>query len=223
MHELVTGLGWRAGLTAGSATLTALSVVPYTVAIRRGTLRPQRTSWFVFAVLSAVAAASQFAAGAGSGAWLSLGSAIGFGTVFALTVRAGVGGRSPSDLFTLGLTATSVVVWLTTGRPLFGIVAVVIAEIAAVVLTVRKEHTLPGTERPESWAIDAVAGVLALAAVPAVTFAQVLYPLHHTIVNGWVVATVARSRRHCGPGTRRWRGPAAATVTLPTPPSRRCG
>lgn len=199
MQTLLTQLGWRAGLTAGSATLTALSVVPYAAAIRRGALRPQRTSWFVFAVLSAVAAASQFAAGAGSGAWLALGSAFGFATVFALSVRVGIGGRSPSDLVTLGLTAASVLVWLTSGRPLFGIIAVVVAEVAAIVLTVRKELALPGTERPESWAIDAVAGVLALAAVPAVTFAHMLYPVHHTIVNVWVVATVARSRRNCGP------------------------
>lgn len=205
MPALVTAPDWRDALTAAAAALTALSVVPYTVAIRRGTLRPQRTSWFVFAVLSTVATATQFASGGGSGAWLSLGSAIGFAAVAALAVRAGVGGRAPGDVVTIGLTAASVTVWLATGRPLLGTAAVVVAELAAIVLTVRKEVAMPGSERPETWAIDAAAGVLALAAVPAMTTGHVLYPLHHTLANGWVVATVAHSRRNLGPGARRWR------------------
>lgn len=210
---------WREALTAGSATLTALSVVPYVIAIQRGLLRPQRTSWFVFAVLSSVAAATQFAAGGGSGAWLCLGSALGFGTVFVLSIHVGVGGRQPSDLVAISLTAVSIVVWFGTGRPLLGTLAVVVAELAAVALTVRKELASPGTERHETWAIDATAGVLALAAVPSLAVAHVLYPLHHTLVNAWVVATVAHTRRRHGVGvpmaTAPWPRPTGVPYAPP--------
>ena len=87
----------RENLAVVCAALTAICVVPYLRDIRRGTTRPQRVSWLVFATLSIVAAVSQIAAGGGPGVWLAGGSAFGFTLVFVASIRHGEGGFAASD------------------------------------------------------------------------------------------------------------------------------
>ena len=74
----------RDSLAVLSGLLTAACVIPYLRDIYRGSTRPQRVSWFVFATLSIVAAVGQFADGALAGAWLASGSALGFTLVLIL-------------------------------------------------------------------------------------------------------------------------------------------
>lgn len=191
---ILIALPSRASLTLAAGLLTFSCSIPYLVSIARNHARPQRMSWFVFAGLSAVGALVQFSDGADPGAWLSLGSAFGFGAVFVSSLWRGTGGASVVDLLTLAVAAISVVIALAMQRPLLALATVVAAEIAAVGLTVRKSSRDPHSEMMSSWAIDAAAGVAALAAVSHLTADQVLYPVHHTVVNLWVVVTLARCR-----------------------------
>jgi hypothetical protein len=178
-----------------SGALTMVCALPYLVGAARGSVRPQRMSWFVFALLSAVAAATQMSAGGGPGAWLSLGSAIGFGSVFLISIPRGEGGASAGDIVALLTGAAAVAIWLATDRPLLALATVIVAEVAAVGLSVRKAGIDPDSEAASSWAIDAVAGVVAIAAVTQISTDQLLYPVHHTVVNLWMVIAVVRGRR----------------------------
>lgn len=187
-------------LELSSAALTAGSSVPYLVAIRRHSVRPQRTSWFVFALLSTVAAVAQLRAGSTAGAWLAAGSATGFAAIFICSLRCGVGGWSWADRGTLTMAVFSAGLLLL-GHPLVALGAVIVAEFAAAGLTVRKVAAAPHEEVVTSWSVDAVAGVVALAAVASLRSVDAVYPLHHIAVNVWVVAVVvrARSRLHPAP------------------------
>ena len=192
----------REHLAVISALLTAGCVVPYLRDIRRGSTRPQRVSWFVFAVLSVVAAASQVAAGAGPGAWLAAGSAVGFTAVFIASLRHGVGGFSLWDRGALLIAAVGVTISVITAQPLVAVLAVIVAEVAAIALTVRKTVLQPATETTATWLLDCVAGVVAVAAVTSFTAVEVLYPIHHIVANAAVLVAIYASRRWTFPPKR---------------------
>ena len=195
----------RAALGYVSAALTALCVVPYLVDIYRGTTRPQRISWFVFATLSIVAAVSQFLEGADAGAWLATGSAAGFTLVFLASLRHGVGGSSPRDIFSLAVALVGVVASILVARPIVAVLAVIAAELAAISLTVRKAVRDPASETPSTWCIDALAGVVAVLAVTHASAAELLYPLHHVLVNAWVLGAIAMGRATRNRAARTYR------------------
>ncbi|WP_117000012.1 hypothetical protein [Desertimonas flava] len=187
----------RGTIELASAALTAGSSMPYLVSISRHAARPQRMSWFVFTALSAVAAVSQLRTGSSAGAWLAAGSAVGFGAIFACSLRWGAGGWSRADRGTLAVAVLAVVLLLA-DRPLASLLTVIAAEVAAVALTVAKVSAAPTEEVWTSWAIDAVAGVAALAGVATWSFGSVVYPAHHVAVNVWVVLAVRRGRARQG-------------------------
>jgi hypothetical protein len=184
----------REDLALLSAVLTACCVLPYLRDVHRHTTRPQRTSWLVFAALSIVAAVSQIVAGNSSAAWLAGGSALGFSVVFAVSIRHGEGGRSPRDLAALSIGLIGALLSIVVGRPLIAVVGVIIAEIAAISLTARKAVRDPASETASTWLLDCAAGALAIAAVAQFSLSDLLYPVHHTLVNAWVVVAIGRGR-----------------------------
>jgi hypothetical protein len=195
----------RTDLAVVAGLLTAVCVIPYLRDIYRGTTRPQRVSWLVFAVLSIVAAVSQFMDGAYAGAWLTGGAALGFTLVFLVSIRRGVGGMSFNDALSLIVASCGLGVSLAVQEPFIAVLAVVVAEVPAVSLTVQKALRDPKSETASTWLIDGLAGVCALLAVSELSLAQVLYPLHHIVANSCVLAAIVL-RGHAP-------GPAGAALT----------
>lgn len=190
-------------LSVVSAALTASCVIPYLHDIRRGTTKPQRATWFVFATVSIVACASQLAAGASSGVWLSAGAAIGFTAVFIASIRHGVGGVATSDRIMLAIAFTGIIVSVAARQALIAVVSVVVAEIVAIALTIHKSYHDPGSETRSTWVIDCIAGALAILAVDELSTTDALYPIHHTIVNGLVIIAITTGsiRGRLGPAS----------------------
>jgi hypothetical protein len=188
-------VGVRNVLLPMASGLTAACVVPYLVGIARGVTHPQRTSWFVFAVLATVAAVSQFADGATAGVWLSGGAAVGFGVVFVASLRRGVGGCECGDLLTLVLAAIGIGLWLTTGEAVVAVLAVIVADGAAVALTVGKARRDPDSEAAASWVLDASAGAVALLGGADWTFTEAVYPAYHVVANLAVLGAIWSGRR----------------------------
>lgn len=185
----------RHGLAVVSGVLTATCVVPYLSDIARGTTRPQRVSWFVFAALSTVAAVVQFVDGDLAGAWLATGSALGFVTVFVVSIRHGVGGTSAADRIAIVVGVVGVAASIIVEHAMVALLAVIVAEVLAIAITVRKARVVPWSETMSTWCVDGLAGVVAIAAVSTVSIGELLYPVHHALVNGWVVLTIVRGRR----------------------------
>lgn len=185
----------RSALQIIAGLMTASCAVPYVRAIRRGDARPQRTSWFIFAVLTTVAAVAQLVDGASAGAFLAVGAAISFTTIFALSVRHGEGGSGVPDAFAMVLLVVGLVGWWATDDPFVAVVAVILGELPAVVLTVMKTWKQPSSEAFATWVIDGAAGVIAAATVWA-WHVELVYPVWHIISNATVVVTVLLGNHH---------------------------
>lgn len=172
--------------------MSASCVIPYVRDILRRTTRPHRVSWFAFALLSSFAAAAQLAGGLAAGALLSLGAAVGFSVVFVLSLKFGVGGTTTGQQLQILGTVGAVVIWAATDNAVVAVLLVCSIEVVAIVPTVRKAYRDPRTETLSTWVIDGASG--AVAAVSALSFAAVIYPIHHLLVNGVVVAAVTAGR-----------------------------
>ena len=115
--------------------------------------------------------------------------------MFVASIPRGVGGFAAADRAALAVAAAGTAVSVAMARPLFAIIGVVIAELGAVALTVRKALDDPGSETRSTWIADGLAGMLSIVAVDHLTATTLLYPVHHTVANGAVVAAIAIGRR----------------------------
>ena len=100
------------------------------------------------------------------------------------------------------MTIVGVVLGLIAETPLVVGGPVVIAELAAVSLTVHKSLRDPRSETRSTWFIDCLAGVVAIAAVPDLSLAALLYPVHHTLANAAVLVAIAVGRRRASQAQR---------------------
>jgi hypothetical protein len=178
-----------------AAVMTMLSVVPYIRDTVRGVTAPQRTSWFVFAGVAAVAAAGQLSDGPTAGGFLALGSAVGFTGVALASVKHGEGGTDRGDMAAMVMLLIGVALWALTDEPLIAVVAAVAVDFPAAVLTLRKAIRNPHSETLSSWVIDGVAGIVTIVAVGEMQIALVLYPVYHVISNSTIAFAVASGRR----------------------------
>jgi hypothetical protein len=126
---------------------------------------------------------------------LAAGSAVGFTAVFVMSIRRGQGGWSPIDRAALVVAAAGVALSFATGNPLVALVAVVVAEAAAVALTAGKALRDPESETLSTWVLDGAAGAAAVLAVPGVALGALLYPVHHLCANSAVAACIIAGRR----------------------------
>jgi hypothetical protein len=174
--------------------MSAGCVIPYIRDTIRRTTTPHRASWFAFSLMSSLAAVVQLRGGLAAGALLSLGGAVGFTSVFLLSLRFGVGGTTtPSRLQIIG-TIVAGVAWVITDNAVLGVLLVCGIEAIAIIPTVRKAYHLPTSETLSTWIVDGGSGMLA--AVSAVSNAELIYPVSHVIVNAAVIGAIAAGRRH---------------------------
>jgi hypothetical protein len=184
----------RHALATISAALTAVCVLPYLRDVFRGTTRPRRVSWFVFAAVAVIAFVAQGRAGGTAGVWLAGGAAVGFSAVFIASLWRGVGGFAVHDLVVLGVAALALVLSFAV-RGALAVAAVVVAECVAIAPTVTKAIHEPDSETASTWAIDMVAGLCAVVAIGRLSVSELLYLANHAALNALVVGAIAVGRR----------------------------
>jgi hypothetical protein len=97
MLELAPLLGILAGMVGVADT------IPYVRDIVRGTTRPHRGTWLIWGTLAVVVLLSQRADGASWSLVLVAVQAVLTSAIFALAIRRGVGGVSPTDIALIAL------------------------------------------------------------------------------------------------------------------------
>jgi hypothetical protein len=121
MPDAVPLLGVLAGLAA------VVNTIPYIRDIVRGTTRPHRGTWFVWAVLAIVVYGSQRADGASWSLVLTGSQAVLTALVFVLAIRHGEGGLTRVDLSLMSVACAGVVGWLIAHDPVVAVVCVIVA------------------------------------------------------------------------------------------------
>ena len=185
---------WVAVLGVAGGLAGIADTVPYVRDTVRGSTRPHRGTWLIWAVLAVVAALSQRADGASWSVLMTGTQAILTGLVFVLAIRHGEGGMEARDLFLLGLAGVGVIGWIIARQPVVAVGCVIAADLTAFVMMTPKVKADPDSETLSTYALAAAGGALAAGAVGMADVSLLLYPVYYCAANGWMAVFIHRRR-----------------------------
>ncbi|WP_175839360.1 hypothetical protein [Burkholderia anthina] len=159
----------------GSA-VSLLAAIPYALAIYQRTVRPHLFTWLVWSVVTAIAAAGQFVAGAGPSAWCTAAIAVTCFLTFVASIFRGERGWTRVDWFFLCAALSAIPLWMLTDDPTISICLVTLIELAGLAPTVRKTLRDPWSESLAYFALCVLKYALALLALSRWNIAVAFYP-----------------------------------------------
>jgi len=180
---------------AAGTAISLFAAVPYGLAIYRRTIRPHLFTWLVWSVVTAIAAAAQFVAGAGPSAWCTAAIAFTCFLTFVASIFRGDKNWTKTDWFFLGAAFSAIPVWLLTADPTLSVVIVTLIELAGLGPTMRKTLRDPWSESLLYFALCVLKYLLAVLALEKWTVAVAFYPAVNLAASVWICALMAVRRR----------------------------
>jgi len=178
-----------------SAIFITLSFVPYTIAVFKHQAKPERASWFIWAVLGGISFFSQWAKGATHSLWLPGIQGIGDLGIFILAIWYGMGGWQKRDKIGLVIAAVSLLLWYITKEPAVALFLAIIMDAVGGVLTAMKSYEHPATEPLIAWILTCLGGFFAIFAVGGWDWVLLAFPLYTFIINFIIIASILLGRR----------------------------
>jgi hypothetical protein len=178
-----------------SAVLSVVAYLPYVIDTARGRSRPERATWLIWTLLSAISFASMAAEGAGAAFWFAAVQVIGTSVIFVQSISKGAGRyfcRYNSVI--LLLAAFGLIAWYFTSDAVYALTISIGVSMLGGFGTVRKAYRQPETETLVTWVISFVAAGLAAASVWASSPVTLAYPVYLFLLYGGLVAAVLAGR-----------------------------
>nr|WP_175801088.1 hypothetical protein [Burkholderia anthina] len=178
----------------GSA-VSLLAAIPYALAIYRRTVRPHLFTWLVWSVVTAIAAAGQFVAGAGPSAWCTAAIAVTCFLTFVASIFRGERSWTRIDWLFLCAALSAIPLWMLTDDPTISICLVTLIELAGLGPTVRKTLRDPWSESLAYFALCVLKYALALLALSRWNVAVAFYPSVNIIASIGICALMIVRRQ----------------------------
>jgi len=178
---------------------TVISLSAYFVGIRfifKGSFRPQRITWFLMAVISALFVATLLAQGDRNAVWLASAIFVGNFLIFLLSIKNGIGGKSKSDMVVLLVVVISLLVWYITKNPLLALVMSIIADFIAFLPTMIKSWFLPWTEEWMFYVFGIVSSFLNLLSLSVFNFEKSIFLIYFLLSNIALVLIIVLRRKY---------------------------
>jgi hypothetical protein len=180
------------GQLAGA--ISFLGFVPYIIEIVQGKTRPNRATWWIWAVVGAMLCASSYASGARHALWVPVSYVIGPLATALLALKYGEGGWDRFDRTCLAASLLSLVVWWLARSPLVALLANLGIDLLGAVPTIRKAYRAPEAESLLSWLVFLLADALNVCAIGSWSLATALYPVYLFILAAVLVTLLMRPR-----------------------------
>jgi ABC-type amino acid transport substrate-binding protein len=178
-----------------SGFINIFGYVPYIRDIKLGKTKPERMSWFIWAVLGSIAFFSQLAEGATDSLWMPGVQTVGVIIIFLLAIKRGTGGLKRSDIAALIVAVVGLALWFFTREAVWALIFVMIADSAGSLLTVIKTYKDPESETLVAWVFATLAGLLAAIAVGKIDAVLLAYPIYIFFANFSVIVAIYAGRR----------------------------
>ena len=186
---------WQSVVGYAAGAISLAGFLPYAVAIVRRRARPNRATWIIWSVVSALLFASYDASVGGAARWVPLSDAIGTAVIAVLSFRHGEGGLGRFDRACLGLAGVSAVGWGLSGSAEVALGMNVFVAVLGALPTVRKAYLDPASESLLTWCIFLSGNALNLVAIEAWSLKSATYPLYAALVAALVVALLLAPAR----------------------------
>lgn len=181
-----------AGKIAG--IISFIAFIPYIVAILRKKTRPNRASWWIWTVLGITLGTSYYFSGAEHTIWVPVSYAVGPFIVAILSIKYGEGGWNRFDLFCLGATVISLVLWALFRTPLVALFINLFIDLLGALPTIKKTYKDPKSEDPIAWILFFCGNTCNLFAIEELRFAILAYPVYMFLVSSLIMALVVWPR-----------------------------
>ncbi|HWZ65276.1 MAG TPA: hypothetical protein VNX65_00590 [Patescibacteria group bacterium] len=178
---LLQALGILGGL------ISFIGYIPYVKDILKLKAQPERATWFIWSVLTAIQFFSQQAEGATNSLWLNGLDSFGAIGIFIISIKFGVGGLVRRDLIALVAAAVGLFLWYLTSQPFIALVITIGIDIIGTVLTVTKTYEDPATETYTIWVLGMIGGLLAALSVGRLDPTLLVYPIYFCLADLSVV------------------------------------
>jgi len=182
------------GITAGVLELASCAV--YIASILRGKTRPNRVTWWILALVSAMITASYYASGARETIWLPAVYTTCFVVIGLLSLKFGDGPIVLSFLDRVCLIGAiaSALIWWFFNSAVLALYMNIIIDFIGLVPTMRKAYVRPWTESGLAWTIAVIASLLNVFAIAQWTLEISVYPLYLLIVNAAITFFIIRRK-----------------------------
>ena len=168
------------------AILNLIGSTTYVVATIRGNTKPNRISWFLWAVIPFIAFSAELSLGVGLQSLMTF--MVGFGPLMVFIAsfvnRKSVWRLTAFDFICGGLSVLGLVLWLLTEQGNIAIALSIVADGLAAVPTLVKSYKAPGTESSTVFLLGGVSAAITLTTIDYWTFAHWGFPLYILIING---------------------------------------
>jgi hypothetical protein len=186
------------GIAAGIISVSAY--VPYIRDVLKKTTQPERASWLIWFVLTAIAFFSQLAKGASNSLWLPGIETCGLGIVLLLSLKYGTGGLTQKDILALLAAGIGLILWYFTKEPAIALYIIIGIDMIGTLLTFQKAYEDPESETFSTWVLVAIAGILSMIAVGSPNIILLSYPFYIFAANAAIAVAML-----LGKGSKRKR------------------
>ncbi|EKD71766.1 MAG: hypothetical protein ACD_46C00103G0007 [uncultured bacterium] len=184
IHEII-------GIIAGILALAGY--IPYIISILRGKTKPNRASWFIWALVGGLLAFSYFAEGDPHAIWLPIGYFIGPFITAVLSIRYGYSEWTRLDTFCIIAALISIIPWVLSQDAILTLIINVIIDAAGAIPTLVKSYYEPETEDFTAWLIFFIANTLQLFAI-TIWNLSAIYPIYLFFLAGIITYFIVKDK-----------------------------
>lgn len=167
-----------------AVVLTFVGYIPYIRDTIKGKTTPHIYTWFIWALVTAIAFGLQISANAGPGAFTTLAAAIVCFIIFGFGMRQGDKNITASDTIFFILSFVALALWLFAKQPVLSVILVSTIDMLGFIPTIRKSWHKPHEETLISYMTNTFRFSLAILALDHYTLVTALYPVTWVIANG---------------------------------------
>lgn len=178
-----------------SSIVSALSFIPYLIAIIKGKARPHFFTWFVWSILLSIILVIQIQGNAGPGFW---GMAVTTVTTIIMTIYSWFYGEKTGSMFdwtTFILSLLAIPFWLLTKDPTTAACLASVIDLIAFWPTISKSYKDPHSENLLYYIAWLVKYPAAYFALQTVNLANAIYPILWTVVGFFYVLFLIKRRK----------------------------
>jgi hypothetical protein len=168
-------MSFKAFLSVAAGLVFIFAFYPYIKAIVKRETSPRKATWLVWATGDVIVLAGMLANHTVSGQLV--GAVIGATTTFILSVKFGEPGWTRRDKVCLSISALAIVLWQYFGESNLGIAFSLLSLCIAAWPTYVSAWEKPENEDKQAWIWFNISSVLALLAIPRLTFADAAAPI----------------------------------------------
>jgi hypothetical protein len=158
-----------------SSIVSVFCFLPYLRDIFRGTTKPHRYTWFIWAILQTIVAQAMWSGGAGIAIASSVIGAVLCTTIFLLSFRYGVKHITKFDTICLIGALGTMTAYLYFHNALVSVIFATLTDFIGTVPTLRKAYQEPHTETASTHLLSSAAQAFALLALSAFSVTTMLY------------------------------------------------